>query len=540
VLASFNFPASTTSPRAIDMEAHRQAVATISAAVRQFFVRREPYRIFHGSTNSTRPRTAAMGHARAVDISALRNVLQVDSQRKVALVEPNVPMDRLVAATLPHGLVPPVVMEFPGITAGGGYAGTAAESSSFRHGFFDQTINKVEMVLASGEVVEASPRSDDPRRDLFQGAAGALGTLGITTMMELQLVQARKYVRTTYHRCASVRETVELVRKMADPANAANPHDYVDGILFSKDHGVVVTGSMTDEEPCDAAPVQTFSHPSDPWFYLHVQDKTRQLFAQTTVTEHIPLAEYLFRYDRGGFWVGRSAFSYWPFPFNRWTRWFLDDFLHTRMLYKALHASGQSATYIVQDLALPYATAEAFVDYTADEFGIWPLWLCPLPAPRQPTFHPHEVTSARLVKAAKSTLEASSSTVPDAPPAQMLNIGLWGRPPAASADRCIALNRDLEHRLAAEFGGMKWFYAHAYYDETAFWNIYDRPAYEALRQKYEATSLPSVYDKLRTKAPAANDEESGWKRRWPFAGIYGLRQAIASKDYLPRIPPWRQ
>ncbi|CAK7241772.1 MAG: hypothetical protein STHCBS139747_003243 [Sporothrix thermara] len=521
------------------MEAHKQAVATIAATVRQFFARREPYRIFHGSTNSTRPRTAATGHARAVDISALGNVLRVDTQRKVALVEPNVPMDRLVAATLPHGLVPPVVMEFPGITAGGGYAGTAGESSSFRHGFFDQTINKVEMVLASGEVVEATPRADDPRQDLFTGAAGALGTLGITTLMELQLVPARKYVQTTYHRCASVRETVELIQKMADPASidsSTEKHDYIDGILFSKDHGVVVTGTMTDEAP--TAPVQTFSHARDPWFYLHVQDKTAAP-SVTTVTEHIPLAEYLFRYDRGGFWVGRSAFSYWPFPFNKWTRWFLDDFLHTRMLYKALHASGQSATYVVQDLALPYATAEAFVNYTAKDFGIWPLWLCPLQTPRQPTFHPHEVSSATLVKEARSKQGVSSSSSSSSPPAQMLNIGLWGRPPAASADRCIALNRDLEQRLATEFGGMKWFYAHAYYDEDAFWRIYNRPAYDVLREKYQATSLPSVYDKLRTKAPAAGDE-GGWKTKWPFAGVYGLRQAIASKAYLPRTPPWRQ
>ena len=44
------------------MDAHKQAVATIASAVRQFFARREPYRIFHGSTNSTRPRTAATGH----------------------------------------------------------------------------------------------------------------------------------------------------------------------------------------------------------------------------------------------------------------------------------------------------------------------------------------------------------------------------------------------------------------------------------------------------------------------------------------------
>ena len=44
-------------------------------------------------------------------------------------------MDRLVESTLKYNLIPPVVMEFPGITAGGGFAGTSGESSSFKYGF---------------------------------------------------------------------------------------------------------------------------------------------------------------------------------------------------------------------------------------------------------------------------------------------------------------------------------------------------------------------------------------------------------------------
>ncbi len=52
------------------------------------------------------------------------------------------------------------------------------------------------------------------------------------------------------------------------------PNDYVDGILFSKNHGVVITGSLTDEKPADVKP-QTFSGPWDPWFYLHVKERTQ-------------------------------------------------------------------------------------------------------------------------------------------------------------------------------------------------------------------------------------------------------------------------
>jgi Delta24-sterol reductase len=89
------------------------------------------------------------------------NVVKIDPASKVAIVEPNVSMDKLVEATLEHGLIPPVVMEFPGITVGGGYAGSAGESSSFKYGYFNQTVNSVEMVLANGEIVTAS-RTESP------------------------------------------------------------------------------------------------------------------------------------------------------------------------------------------------------------------------------------------------------------------------------------------------------------------------------------------------------------------------------------------
>jgi FAD/FMN-containing dehydrogenase len=133
------------------MEKHNKAVAEIAADVRAFYDRKEPFRISHGSTNSTRSILLRQGNV--VDISHLCHVLKVDTHARTALVEPNVPMDRLVETTLKYGLIPPVVMEFPGITVGGGYAGTSGESSSFKHGFFNRTINYVNMILANGDLV---------------------------------------------------------------------------------------------------------------------------------------------------------------------------------------------------------------------------------------------------------------------------------------------------------------------------------------------------------------------------------------------------
>ncbi|UNI18140.1 hypothetical protein JDV02_004429 [Purpureocillium takamizusanense] len=583
------------------MERHKQAVGKIAAAVRGFFERKEPYRIFHGSTNSTRPSAGA----RVVDISALSHVVSVDRAARTALVEPNVPMDRLVEATLRDGLVPPVVMEFPGITAGGGFAGTAGESSSFRHGFFCDTVNFVEMVLGNGDVVRAEPGGGE-RADLFRGAAGAVGSLGVTTLLELRLVEAKRWVRTTYHRTHSVADAVAKIQQ-----ETRNPHnDYVDGILFSKDHGVVVTGQMTDDKPDDAA-VQTFSKAWDPWYYLHVEERTKNLTpasqspsssaaeenspsdpnpssaastspvaaaAATTSTavDYIPLAEYLFRYDRAGFWVGRQGWTYFKYvPFNAFFRWFLDDFMHTRMLYRALHASGESARFVVQDLALPYAKAEEFVDYTAEEFAIWPLWLCPLKQTLPPTFHPYT---------GETEPAAGSEAAPV--PKDVLNIGLWGWGPA-DHELFISKNRALEDKLV-QLGGRKWLYAHTYYSEDEFWRVYNghgegakvssssppssapttsaaadgtttspsdasptpttvtttKAWYEALRKKYHAETLPTVYDKVRIDVEAARAQRAQWrmsmKSRWPVGGLYGIWKSILSGDYtLHRNAAWK-
>ena len=490
-------------------------VENVAASVHNYFRRGESFRIFHGSTNSTRQIAYQRGNV--VDISPLSRVLKVDVEARTALVEPNVPMDRLVESTLKHGLVPPVVMEFPGITAGGGFSGTGGESSSFKYGYFNENVNSVEMVLGNGDVFTASEKE---RPDLFQGASGAVGSLGITTLLELQLTQAREYVKVTYQPVRSISEAIDKLQ-----TEISTPEiEYVDGILFSKTHGAVVTGCLTDDLPV-AAVIQTFSAAKDPWYYLHVKEKTLQ--STEPVTEYIPLAEYLFRYDRGGFWVGASAFDYFKFPFNRITRWLLDDSMHTRMLYKALHASRHSRNFVIQDLALPFSTAEAFLDYAIESFDIWPLWLCPLRRPNLPTFHPHSHGA-----------EAESKA-----PNVLLNIGLWGSGPTQH-DKFIAKNRELEQKLR-DLGGTKWLYAHAYYEEGEFWEIYDRQWYEGLRRKYNAELLPSVWHKVNvdqdTRKHGADDS---WRVRvlqfWPLGGVWGLLKAIKSGEWLvARRSTWK-
>ncbi|KAK5704337.1 hypothetical protein LTR97_003355 [Elasticomyces elasticus] len=503
---------------------HQVEVEKVAASVRSFHERGDKFRIFHGSTNSTRKSALGRDPSKVVDTSRLNHVLHVDasSEMPYALVQPNVPMDKLVEETLKHGLVPPVVMEFPGITVGGGYAGTSGESSSFRHGFFDRTLDQVEMVLANGEIVTCS---EHERPDLFHGAAGAVGTLGVTTLVKLRLRRATKFVETTYFPVTGgMKEAMAKIQTMADPKGDL---DYVDGIMFSKDKGAVITGRLTDS-PSAGVPVQRFSGAADPWFYLHVQARITNHEGPTS--DAVPLPDYLFRYDRGGFWVGAAPFTYFPgLPFNDFTRWWLDDFLHTRMLYNALHGSGQSERMIVQDLALPYANAEEFVNYTDDRLGIYPLWLCPLKQSPWPTMHPHQ-----------NEFEPDGKTLKP-----MLNIGLWGLAPTTH-EGYVQANRDIERKLH-ELGGMKWLYAQTYYPEEEFWQDFDKEWYDALREKYHATKLPTVYEKVKAHDESggkAGSEKKSWAQTvidiWPFSGLYGLKKAIDSGDYLrARESSWK-
>jgi Delta24-sterol reductase len=480
------------------MDSHNKAVASIASTIRKFYARKEAFRIYHGSTNSTRQ--SQYQRDRMVDTSALSNVIKVDTQTKTALVEPNVPMDALVEATLQHGLMPPVIMEFPGITVGGGFAGTAGESSSFRYGFFDRTINWIEMALGDGEIVKASKTENS---DLFYGAASSFGTLGVATLLQMQLIEAKDYVALTYHPVSSISEAQREVEK----ATIDTSVDYLDGIMFAQDRGVICVGRLTNDVEAGIK-IQGFSKATDPWFYIHVERLLRKRTAP--ITEAIPIVDYLFRYDRGGFWVARLAYKYFITPFNRITRWILDYCMHTRVLYHALHQSGLSSQYIIQDVAIPYTQASTFMTYLETTFKHYPIWLCPLKQ------------SGKTASTHSLQIEKTNRKMPE----MMLNFGVWG-PGPTRGDEFIAWNRAFEQKVH-ELGGQKWLYAHTYYSEEEFDEIYNRKEYDVLRGKYKATYLPTVYDKVRV------DIEKGplFHGVWPLAGLYGVYKAIRGGDYL--------
>jgi Delta24-sterol reductase len=330
------------------MESHKGVISELSKQIQDFHSQQVPFRIQHGSTNSTRP--SALKESRVVDTSRLNHVISIDSLSKTSIVEPNVPMDELVKATLRHNMIPAVVPEFPGITTGGAFSGTAAESSSFKYGYFDSTVNWIEIILGDGHILKASKTEHS---DLFFGAAGSLGTLGVITLLEIRLIDCPSRIMLEYQPVYSIDS---MLKTIEDSVKAANT-DFVDAILFTISAGVVITGSIERENASSlsiVAPQVQFSSRRDPWFAFHAHSKIEHLKEDskcvmcswagktktktTAMVEWVPIENYLFRFDRGSFWLGAYG---WPrFLFNKCGRYILDDIFRTRFAYRVLHHAG--------------------------------------------------------------------------------------------------------------------------------------------------------------------------------------------------------
>lgn len=436
---------------------HADTIRKLQRQIREYYARKIPFRVYHGSTNSTRVLT--FKRSEMVDISEMGRVLSVDTTKRVAIVEPNVPMDTLVDETLKYGLIPPVVTEFPGITVGGAIQGAAAETSSHKWGCFSQTVNWIEMILGNGELIRASPSLN---ADLFYGTAGSYGSLGLITAAEIKLIPAKKYVTITHFQVTSSEDALRLANKYVKSS------DFIECGMSQKDLGTVVIGNLSD---IVEGRIKRFTRAHDPWYYLYAEEIMN---AGKQVTDTVPLKDYLFRLDRGAFWTARLAFERTGMPFNAFTRFIFDPLMHTRKLYQAVQESAAAQEYVCQDIVLPTKSVVPFLEFIDKEFGLYPIIFCPIkPEPRSP-------------------LQCNGIDTE-----LVFNIGVYGLR-VTPYEKFVEINRQIESKTS-KLGGKKWFYAHSYYSEDEFWQIYDKKWYNKLRKKYHATTLPDIYARTCVK-----------------------------------------
>lgn len=359
-----------------------------------------------------------------LDVSDLDRLLELDVAGRTCTAEPGLTFVDLVAATLPHGLVPAVVPELKTITVGGAVSGCSLESMSFRHGGFHDLCLEYEVVTSSGEVLVCRP--DGPHALLFHMLHGAFGTLGVLTRLKFRLVPAQPYVQVAYRTCTSAAEYRAALLERC----AAGDVDFVDGIIHGPDRWVLSLGRFADRAPYTSR---------YNWVTPYYETTARR------AEDWFTTPDYFFRYDRGvtnvrpRSFLGRLLFG----PLLASTQ-------YLRLAEKLAWALPRERPTVTVDVFVPASRFEEFMAWYWREFGAFPLWCVPYrPAGRYPwlsdEFH------ARMQDEF------------------FIDLAIYGYRQRAGKNHY----RLLEEKLH-ELGGVKTLISHNYYAEEEFWRTFHR------------------------------------------------------------------
>ena len=398
-------------------------------------------------------------HDDKIDISDLDRILSIDPVRRICVAEPGVTFVDLVAATLPHGLVPIVVPELKTITIGGAVSGCSIESMSFRYGGFHDTCLEYEVITSTGEVLTCRP--DNEHALVFQMMHGSFGTLGILSRLTFRLIPALPYVHIVYERARTLAELRALIRRHVD----ADDIDFMDGFIHGPDEYVLNTARFVATAP-----------------YTHRYDWMRVYYESTRTRDEDYLAtpDYFFRYDRGVTNVRpRSAIGRLLFgkvmASDRWLR--LGSRLHWLLR--------RERPTVTLDVFVPFSRTPAFLEWYGRDIKFYPLWVVPYRR-----VHDYEWVDDRFWAELDDDM--------------FLDLAIYGmrQPPGRN------IHREIEQKLQ-EIGGIKTLIAHNYYSRDEFWSIWNRANYDAVKAITDpSNAFRDLYTKTCRAAMGLGDDAS--------------------------------
>jgi FAD/FMN-containing dehydrogenase len=396
-----------------------------------------------------------------VDLSGFNQVVEVDSTRAHVSAEGMTTYADLVEATLEHGVMPCVVPQLKSITLGGAAAGVGLEASSFRYGLVHDTLLGLDVLLADGSIVTCTPENE--HRDLFYGFPNSYGTLGYALKVTARTVPVKPYVRLEHLRHSRA-ETL-----FADlEARCRSDADFVDGTVFSGKEMYLTLGHFADSAP------RTSDYTYEHIYYRSIRERD---------SDYLTTRDYLWRWDTDWFWCSKNLFVQNPLIRRLVGRERLNSTTYAKVMRwnskwgftrAFTRLSGKHPESVIQDVDIPVGRAAEFLEFFLAEVGILPVWICPIGV--------HDP-------------KACFPLYPLDPRTLYVNFGFWDvvTDPVRREPGCY--NRKIERKVA-ELGGIKSLYSDSYYTEDEFWSTYDRPAYEALKARYDPQgSFKNLYEK---------------------------------------------
>jgi len=140
----------------------------------------------------------ALNSGVVIELARMRKILSIDTENRIAVVQPGVVNLNVSKAVAPYGLYyVPDPSSQPSCTIGGNIAESAGGIHCLKYGTTTDHVLALRVVLAGGEVVDlGGPEFDGGGYDLLGTFIGSEGTFGIATEATLKLVQLPPAVRT--------------------------------------------------------------------------------------------------------------------------------------------------------------------------------------------------------------------------------------------------------------------------------------------------------------------------------------------------------
>ena len=443
------------------MTAYAEKTARLLAAVESARRSGQPG-VGLAKTTSNLFRERAPRRAPCIDVSHFNGVLRVDASANRVEAEGMTTFAALADATLAAGAMPAVVPQLKSITLGGAVAGVGIEATSFRHGLVHDTIVAMEILTGDGRIVACT--ADNEHRDLFHGFPNSYGTLGYALKLTARTIPVKRHVRVDHARHTDPEAFFTDVAQRCADATV----DFVDGVAFGRNDLVLTCGRFVDNAP----------FVSD---YAFERIYYRSLRAKAV--DYMTTRDYLWRWDTDWFWCSKNVGAQHPVLRRLLGRKRLNSITYQRIMrwnarWRVTVAfnrlRGVHSESVIQDVDIPIARAAEFLDFLHREVGILPIWVCPIR-------EPDRGSEATLYPLPRGTLS--------------VNFGFWdtvlSREPRARG----FVNRRIERKVT-DLGGIKSLYSDSYFTESEFWSIYDRPAYAALKARYDPSgALGDVYAK---------------------------------------------
>jgi decaprenylphospho-beta-D-ribofuranose 2-oxidase len=127
-----------------------------------------------------------------LDLTEWDTILDVDTRAPSVRVQSGISLDRLLRALLPLGLWLPVVPGTRQVTVGGAIAADVHGKNHHADGSFGNHVTGLDILLASGDIVTATPEGDND--ELFWATVGGMGLTGVVLEATIEL----KEVETSY------------------------------------------------------------------------------------------------------------------------------------------------------------------------------------------------------------------------------------------------------------------------------------------------------------------------------------------------------